>query len=217
MLYIFDKIELLDDYFQTMTFSNIVRQPSADNNFAVVSVTLNAVDIFTVIQGFVYSVTEMVEAEGKSIEDLSDAELDKMLRDTLKAPDAPQGEITFDIVLKLDPRGKKWIIVINDILRAGLFMQDISGEMSGGSDFEIVETVETQAKYISGDSSMGDCRFLVEGQEIDMFCHSGHADILEREYKNQELVILYQVVARVQSFTDGELDEVLFVLLDIVR
>jgi hypothetical protein len=206
-----DEKQLLDDYFKTMTVSKPILRPRSDG--AAVEVTLKAVDIFTVIQNFVVSVTEMAEAQGKNIDELSDAELDKMLRESLKAPNAPRKELTFDIDLRKDPRdAKRWVIIVNDTLRAGLFMQSVDEAYgNSGDDFEIVETVEVKAVYLGGDVATGECKFRAGKEELDMFCHTGHLNVLESQHKNKEVTIMYQVVAR----GEGDSVERLLVLLDI--
>jgi hypothetical protein len=210
-----DEKQLLDDYFRTMTVSKPV-VTWTDGCCFLVQVTLNAVDIFTVIQDFVFNVTAMAEAQGKSVEDMSDAELDNMLRQALRASDAPKKAITFEIDVRQDPRNpKRYVIIVNDTLRAGLFMQSVEEAYgSTGDDFEIIDSVETTARYLGGDPSNGECKFRINGQEIDMFCHTGHLNVLESNHKNKDVVIVYQVVAR-QDRNTGEIMEQLLVLLDI--
>jgi hypothetical protein len=207
-----DEKQLLDNYFKTMTYSEpTVSSTSGDN--ATVAVSLTAIDIFTVIQGFIQTVTEQAAADNRSIDDMSDDELDAMLTAALTSPDAPKKDISLNINLKKE--GSKWVIVFDDALRAGLFMQD-PAEAYGAAEeeFEIIETIEVAVKYLGNDEEIGQCKFQAGEETLEMYCHGEHLETLNAEYLNKDLTISYQVVAK-GGAASAEADRLL-VLQDII-
>ncbi|MDR2885097.1 MAG: hypothetical protein LBV09_08315 [Deferribacteraceae bacterium] len=207
-----DEKALLNDYFKSMTYTDpVVSTETADN--ATVTVTLTATDIFTVIQGFIQTVTEKAAAEGREIDNMSDAELDAILKTALNAPDAPKKELTLNINLKKE--GSKWVIVFDDNMRAGLFMQ--SPEEAYGAadeeDFEIIDTVEVTAKYLGNDDMTGQCAFQAGEEKIEMFCHGEHLDVLNNEYLNKDVTVSYQIVSKGNNPEEPRL----LVLQDIIK
>lgn len=208
--------ELLKHYFATMTVSTPVIIEQNDEK-AVVAVDVEAVQLFDIIQNFIYEISmQMQDDPDLDLEAIS-AELDAKILDMVKSPDSPRGSLALEIELfKLGGGKKQWVISSTDALQAGLFLQvpeepyDYGYE--GSFDYEPLGTDEIKAKYIGGDDLSGLCSFAVEGELYHMYCDLTQFEDLEKNHKEKELTVTFQILGSPAQEAMGDTSGRLYML-----
>lgn len=193
--------ELLKLYLQSYEYTKPVVVEKTDST-ATVQVDLTATNLYQVVETFMRAVMERATQDNKTLEEMNDSELDAMLKQAITAPDAPKKSmtVTMNLVRVGSGLNKKWTILVNDNLKAGLFMQDPSDTAgyphdSEGDEYEIVEEATAAAVPISTDSTAGLCEFTIDGQNFLMYCDDAQIKILSTNL-NKKLQIEYQVFSR---------------------
>jgi len=187
--------ELLGVYFGTMKISNL-KVTEKTNSLATVSFDITATDIFQIVQDFMMNMAEKLEDEGLSVDNVTDDQLDVILKKELQAKNAPQKSMT--ATLKLAKNNKKWLIDADNSLLSTLFLQDFNNESmyheEDGYGYSVFDTVDTKAIFTGADEMMGLCSFNVEGESYQMFCEPNQMEELEANYAGKEVEIVYQAL-----------------------
>ena len=182
---------LIKTYLSTVKHSNI-KVLANEANKAVVQVELSAADINLIVQVVLQGLSELYY----SGQDLPpDDEIDKQILDSLTAPDAPKKTMVIDLdMVKLSDKG--WVFVANDVLKAGLLLQEPIDEDEfayDNYDFQVIDTKTVSGTYV-GAFVEGVCMFQADGTDMFMECdHEVLHDLEGRE--NTELTITYDVLS----------------------